>query len=82
MDIKTVRTNLLNAVEEYLSTPLAWEDALIAINTKTGEVELVEEEEAESLPEYMDEYDIMEFVQMTPEGKWIPDKEAIDSVEL
>lgn len=80
--IETVRKNLLSAVEEYLSTPEAWDDAVVAIDTKTGKVDLIEEEEASSLPDTTDEYDIMEFVEMTPDGKWIPDREAIDSVEI
>ena len=80
--IETVRKNLLSAVEEYLSTPEAWDDAVVAVDTLTGKVDLIEEEEAASLPDTTDEYDIMEFVEMTPDGKWIPDREAIDSVEI
>ena len=80
MDKETVRKNILQAVEEYLSTPEAWEDAVIAVNTETGEADLYEAEEAESLPDNFDEYDIMEFVEMTPDGKWVPDKAAIDLV--
>lgn len=77
-----VKKNLLAAVEEYLSTPEAWEDAVVAVDTLTGKVDLYEEEEIASLPDTTDEYDIMEFVEMTPDGKWVPDKEAIDSVEI
>lgn len=81
MDISIIRKNILSAVEEYLSTPEAWEDAMVAVNPETGKVDLIELEEAERLPEDIDEYDIMEFIEMTPDGKWIPDREAIDSVE-
>lgn len=81
MDISIIRKNILSAVEEYLSTPEAWEDAMVAVNPETGKVDLIELEEAERLPEDIDEYDIMEFVEMTPDGKWVPDREAIDSVE-
>lgn len=81
MDISIIRKNILSAVEEYLSTPEAWEDAMVAVNPETGKVDLIELEEAERLPEDIDEYDLMEFVEMTPDGKWVPDREAIDSVE-
>lgn len=81
MDISIIRKNILSAVEEYLSTPEAWEDAMVAVNPETGKVDLIELEEAERLPEDIDEYDIMEFIEMTPDGKWVPDREAIDSVE-
>ena len=81
MDISIIRKNILSAVEEYLSTPEAWDDAMVAVNPETGKVDLIELEEAERLPEDIDEYDIMEFIEMTPDGKWVPDREAIDSVE-
>lgn len=77
-----IRKNLISAVEDYLSSPEAWDDAVVAIDTRTGKVSLIEEEETDSLPDITDEYDIMEFIEMTPDGKWIPDKEAIDSVEV
>ena len=81
MDISIIRKNILSAVEEYLSTPEAWDDAMVAVNPETGKVDLIELEEAEKLPDDIDEYDIMEFIEMTPDGKWVPDREAIGSVE-
>lgn len=79
MDKEFLKKNLLAAVEEYLSTPEAWDDAMVTVNTVTGEADLIESEEADSLPDTIDEYDIMDFVEMTPDGKWIADKENIEA---
>lgn len=65
------------AVEEYVATPEAWDDAQLAVDPVAGRVELVEEEEAETLPDTIDVYDIMDLVEMTPDGIWIPDAESI-----
>lgn len=80
MDIETLKKNLRAAVEEYLSTPEAWDDAMLAVNPETGEVDLVDLDEAEKLPENIDEYDIMEFIEMDSEGHWKVDEEAISLV--
>ena len=80
MDKETIKKHIVSAVEEYLSTPEAWEDAVVAIHPDTGAVDLVDAEEAEHLPESIDEYDIMNFIRMTTEGEWVADDEAIDSV--
>lgn len=79
-DIETIRKNIRAAVEDYLSAPEAWEDAMLSVNPETGKVELIELEEAETLPSDIDEYDIMEFIEMTPDGKWKVDEEAISLV--
>ena len=76
-----LKSNLLAAVNEYLSSPEAWDDAMLAVNPDTAEVRLIELEEAEKLPEDIDEYDIMEFLRMTPDGEWTVDTEAIEAVE-
>lgn len=81
MDIRDVRKNLRSAIEEYLSTPEAWDEAVVAVDTVTGKVDLAEDEESEMLPDTFDVYNIMDFIEMTPDGEWIPNKEAIDSIE-
>lgn len=80
MNTDELKRNILEGVEEYLSTPEAWEDAQLTVDTLTGEVDLIEAEEADALPDTTDEYDIMDLVEMTPEGKWVPDSENIASV--
>lgn len=75
-----LKAAIMAAVEEYLEVTEAWDDAMLAVNAATGEARLIELEEAADLPDDIDEYDIMEFIQMTPEGKWIADTEAIDEV--
>ena len=81
MDIEKIRKNVRAAVQDYLAAPEEWDDAMLAVNPETAEVRLIELEEAERLPEDIDEYDIMEFIQMTPDGKWTIDEEALDSIE-
>lgn len=78
--VKELEKRILAAVDEYLSTPEAWDDAMLTIDTKTWNVDLIEAEEADSLPDTTDEYDIMDLVEMTPAGEWIPDRENIASV--
>lgn len=80
MNIENLRASILEAVEDYVETPEAWEDAMLTIDTLTGEVALVESEECEELPDVIDEYDIMDLVKMDASGNWIPDEESIDSV--
>lgn len=80
MEKGQLKRNLLSAVEEYLSTAEAWDDAMVAVDTESGHVDLVEAEEADALPDTIDEYDIMDLVEMTPDGKWIPDNAAIESI--
>lgn len=77
---QNLKAAILAAVDEYLAATEAWDDAMLAIDPATDEVRLIELDEAEQLPDDIDEYDIMEFIQMTPEGKWIADMEAIDEV--
>ena len=68
-----------DAIDEYLEATEAWDDALLAIDTATDEVFLIEEEEADEEAD-ADIYDIMDFIKMTPDGEWIRDDQAIDSV--
>ena len=110
MDKELIRTHLLSAVEEYLSTPEAWGEPLLSINRKTGEVDIVDDDEGDdttaevdaripveggsdvALPESagdheddrndIDYYNIMDFIKMTPDGEWIPDSDAISSLDV
>lgn len=75
----TLREKIAAAVEEYISTPEAWDDAQLTVDPVSGKVELVEREEAEELPDNIDVYDLMDFVEMTPDGEWKADPEAIAS---
>lgn len=74
-----LKDKIVDAIDEYLEATEAWDDALLAIDTATGEVFLIEEEEADDDSD-ADLYDIMEFIEMTSDGEWIRDDEAIDSV--
>ncbi|MGN0238296.1 MAG: hypothetical protein ACI4AK_09485 [Lepagella sp.] len=74
-----LKDKIIDAIDEYLEATEAWDDALLAIDDATGEVFLIEEEEADDEAD-ADLYDIMEFIEMTPDGEWIRDDEAIDSV--
>ena len=76
----TLKEKITAAVEEYVSTPEAWDDAQLTVNPATGTVELVEQEEAENLPDSIDVYDIMDLVEMDAEGAWKPDAENIAEV--
>lgn len=80
MNKDKIKENILSAVNEYLESTEVWDDAVVAVDTTDDKVDLMEEEEAASLPDSVDVYDIMDFIQMTPDGKWIPDAEAIDSL--
>lgn len=79
MDRETLKLNISSAVAEYLDAPEAWDDAMVAVNTETGAVELIEAEEADSLPDTIDEYDIMDFIEMNADGVWIADYENISA---
>lgn len=74
-----LKDKIVDAIDEYLEATEAWNDALLAIDTATDEVFLIEEEEADEEAD-ADLYDIMDFIKMTPDGEWIRDDEAIDSV--
>ena len=80
MDKSTLRQNIAAAVNEYVATPEAWEDAQLTVDPDNGDVDIVEIEEADNLDDRIDVYPMMDFVEMTPDGEWIPDEEAIDSV--
>ncbi len=74
-----LKDKIVDAIDEYLEATEAWDDALLAIDTATDEVFLIEEEEADEEAD-ADLYDIMDFIEMTPDGEWIRDDQAIDSV--
>lgn len=74
-----LKDKIVDAIDEYLEATEAWDDALLAIDTATDEVFLIEEEEADEEAD-ADIYDIMDFIEMTPDGEWIRDDEAIESV--
>lgn len=79
MDKDKIQAELLDAVEQYVEQTEAWEDAVVTLDTETGHATLAEAADVESLPDTVDVYDIMDFVQMTPDGKWIPDSETIEA---
>ena len=74
-----LKEKIVDAIDEYLEATEAWDDALLAIGIDGEEVSLVEEEEADEEAD-ADIYDIMDFIKMTPDGEWIRDDQAIDSV--
>ena len=74
-----LKDKIVDAIDEYLEATEAWDDALLAIAIDGKEVYLVEEEEAVD-DDGVDLYDIMDFIKMTPDGEWIRDDQAIDSV--
>lgn len=74
-----LKEKIVDAIDEYLEATEAWDDALLAIDTANDEVFLIEEEEADEEAD-ADIYDIMDFIKMTPDGEWIRDDQAIDSV--
>ncbi len=74
-----LKDKIVDAIDEYLEATEAWDDALLAIDTATDEVFLIEEEEVDEEAD-VDIYDIMDFIKMTPDGEWIRDDQAIDSV--
>ena len=77
---KEIRDAVNQAVNDYLEATEAWDDVVIAIDLESGKVELMEEEDSEKLPDSYDVYDIMDFIHMTPDGKWLPDSDAIASL--
>ncbi len=79
MDKESLRKAMLDAVEDYVASPEAWDEAYLCIDTLTGEVTLREEEETDALPDTTDVYYIMDFVEMTPEGSWIASPENVDA---
>ena len=81
MNIEEIRNNVRKAVQEYLESPEQWDDAMLAVDPANSEVRIIELEEAESLPDDIDEYDMMEFIEMTPDGKWQVDDDAIAAIE-
>lgn len=80
VDKALLAKEILALVERYVAMTEAWDDAEVVIDTESWTVDLKEAEEAEALPDRYDLCDVMDLVEMTPEGKWIPDPEAIDSL--
>lgn len=81
MNKEQLKADIISAMDEYTSTPEAWEDAVLTVDTATGKVELMEEEDAEALPDdSIDIWNPMDLVQMTSDGKWIADRDSIDSM--
>lgn len=81
MDKAKLKADVTSAIEEYSSTPEAWEDAVLTVNPANGEVKLMEAEEAEALPEEsIDIWNPMDLIEMTHDGAWEPDPANIDSL--
>lgn len=75
-----LKERILDKVREYIAADESYDDdAQITINPESLEVGLVDGEEADGLPDSIDCYPAMDFVEMTADGSWIPDKEAIAS---
>ena len=79
MDLDKLKIDMLAAVAEYVEDTEAWDDAELGIDTSTGRVAIIEADEADTLADCVDVYDMMDFVEMTPGGKWVPDPQAIDA---
>lgn len=77
MNKEELKTKLTEAIEQYLEATEAWEDCQLLVDTSTGEIGLIEEEESETLPATADTYFVMDFVRMDASGTWEPDSEAI-----
>lgn len=80
MDKEKLKSDILNAVEEYVDKPEAWEEAQLILDPSTGNVDIVEIEEADELPDSIDVFAMMDLVEMTPDGRWIPDLSAIQEI--
>lgn len=81
MDTQKLKADVVSAMEEYTSAPEAWEDAVLAVDPATGEVKLLEAEEADTLPEEsIDIWNPMDLIGMTPDGAWKADPAGIDSL--
>ncbi|MDE7180595.1 MAG: hypothetical protein K2N88_05305 [Muribaculaceae bacterium] len=77
MDKKELELMVLAMVEEYVGKPEAWEEAQVVIDKENGKVDLMEIEEAEELPDNWDVCPVMDLIEMTPDGEWIADREAV-----
>ncbi|MDE6392538.1 MAG: hypothetical protein K2L59_04640 [Muribaculaceae bacterium] len=80
MNTEELKKAVVAAVSEYVAATEAWDDAQLAVDTATGAARIVEEEDAETLPDSIDIYDIMDLVEMDSEGVWKPDMESIDGL--
>lgn len=80
MNTEELKKAVVAAVSEYVAATEAWDDAQLAVDTATGTARIVEEEDAETLPDSIDIYDIMDLVEMDSEGVWKPDMESIDGL--
>lgn len=80
MNAEDLKKAIGAAVSEYVSATEAWDDAMLTVDTVSGAVGLAEEEETEDLPDSVDVYDIMDFIEMDPDGTWKTDEDSIDSV--
>lgn len=81
MDTTKLKNDILEAVNDYLDKTEAWDEAMVAIDRENGEVELLELEESES-PEWKgiercDVWPVLDFIEMKPDGTWIPDNDSI-----
>lgn len=80
MNTEDLKKAIQAAVSEYVSATEAWDDAMLTVDTVSGAVGLAEEEETEDLPDSVNIYDIMDFIEMDPDGTWKTDEDSIDSV--
>ncbi len=80
MDKEELKSRVLAAVEDYVSKPEAWEEAQVVINPADGSVELMEIEDTDNLPDEIDVYAVMDLIEMTPDGRWVPDPDAISEL--
>lgn len=73
-----MKSKIESLVREYIAADEAYDDnAQIAVNPSTGEVLLLDGEEADDLS---DDYTLcaaMDLICMNPDGTWTPDPEAI-----
>lgn len=80
MNQQELKARILETVEEYVAKPEAWEEAQLIVDPVSGDVDIVELEEADKVADSLDVYNMMDLIMMTPDGLWIPDLDAITEV--
>ncbi|MDE6718092.1 MAG: hypothetical protein K2J70_07860 [Muribaculaceae bacterium] len=72
---------LRSAVKDYIIDEDAYDDnAQLCIKLNTMEVYLADSREVNVDAEDIECYDVMDLVEMDPEGKWKVDEAAVDEV--
>lgn len=79
MNREEFKEAVIKAVEQYIADEECYDDnAQLTVNPETHEVALADGDD--DLPDELDQYSVMDLVQMDADGRWQVDMEAVEAL--